>query len=118
MPSRVVTKTAAGVRSGWGWINVTVTLVHTLNTPVPSLEEVGTTHHSVELAWGTPAHSHTATHRPLYTVQEEEVGKGRGYTNIYRLVSMAFCHCVNAKTTLHSVRALSVATQLTAWPQA
>lgn len=53
----------------------------------PSLEVLNITHHSVELAWRTV--SHDQSHDPeagrlLYTVQEEEVGKGRGFSTIYR----------------------------------
>ena len=54
---------------------------------VTSLEAARVTHHSVELTWRAPLHSREAgAHRPVYTVQEEEAGKGRGFANIYRLV--------------------------------
>ena len=56
------------------------------DSAVPSLEAVGVTHHTAELVWRAPLHSQASeTHRPLYTVQEEEAGKGRGFSNIYRL---------------------------------
>lgn len=46
----------------------------------PSLEAVNITHHSVELAW----HALSQHSRLHYTVQEEEVGRGKGFINIYR----------------------------------
>ena len=52
-------------------------------TEAPTLEAVSVTHHSVELAWRVPSH-HGQAQRPHYTVQEEEAGKGRGFSNIYR----------------------------------
>lgn len=53
----------------------------------PSLEAVNITHHSVELAWHALS-QHSPSSRPHYTVQEEEVGRGRGFTNIYRYIDM------------------------------
>ena len=57
---------------------------------VCSLEAASVTHHSVELTWRAPLHGHEAgSHRPLYTVQEMEAGKGRGFANIYRLEQLS-----------------------------
>ena len=69
-------------------VAVSVSMATAKHTPLlystapPFLEAVAVTHHSVELAWRDP--SHTTAVRPLYTVQEEEAGRSRGFTNIYR----------------------------------
>ena len=65
----------------------------------PTLEALNVTHHSIELVWRAPSHhlggqleeSPSESNRLLYTVQEEEVGRGRGFTNIYRYTPCTAC---------------------------
>lgn len=53
-------------------------------TLAAALQAVNVTHHSIELTWRSPS----GASRVLYTVQEEEVGKGKGFSNIYRYVDI------------------------------
>lgn len=79
----------------------------------PSLEAVNTTHHSVELAWHALS-QHSPSSRPHYTVQEEEVGRSKGYTNIYRYSPKVLYCCIHENSvSLFPV----VVIQHTVWPQ-
>ena len=77
-----------------------VTAVFPAVLSAPTLEALNITHHNVELVWRASSHrqggqleeSPSGSNRLLYTVQEEEVGRGRGFTNIYRYTICTVCY--------------------------